>query len=223
VMEAMLRKRGLAADLAEDGGEALIMLAPAHLAVFMDCQMPNIDGYEATARIRTSQSGGVRIPIIAMTAHALEGDRERCLRAGMDDYLSKPLRAQDLDAVLERWVHVAATDGTAEAGPLIDEARVRGFNVDYRSIADELWTVFYAATPPLIGELRDAVERGDDDESRRLAHKLKGSSETVGATRMATLSNTLEQGGPDGLAVVEELETAYDRTRDELLRLAALA
>jgi two-component system, sensor histidine kinase and response regulator len=223
VMEAMLRKRGLAADLAEDGGEALIMLAPAHLAVFMDCQMPNIDGYEATARIRTSQSGGVRIPIIAMTAHALEGDRERCLRAGMDDYLSKPLRAQDLDAVLERWVHVAATDGTAEAGPLIDEARVRGFNVDYRSMADELWTVFYAATPPLIGELRDAVERGDDDESRRLAHKLKGSSETVGATRMATLSNTLEQGGPDGLAVVEELETAYDRTRDELLRLAALA
>ena len=223
VMEAMLSQRGLAVDLAEDGGEALIMLAPAHLAVFMDCQMPNIDGYEATARIRAGQSGGVRVPIIAMTAHALEGDRERCLRAGMDDYLSKPLRSEDLDAVIERWIRVAATDGTAAAGPLIDEARVRSFNVDYRNMAEELWTVFYAATPPLIGELRDAVERGDADECRRLAHKLKGSSETVGATRMATLSNTLEQGGPDGLAVVEELETAYDRTRDELLRLAALA
>ena len=223
VMEAMLRERGLAVDLAEDGGEALIMLAPVHLAVFMDCQMPNIDGYEATARIRAGQSGGVRVPIIAMTAHALEGDRERCLRAGMDDYLSKPLRSQDLDAVIERWVRVAATDGTAEAGPLIDEARVRSFNVDYRSMAEELWTVFYEATPPLIGELRDAVERGDADECRRLAHKLKGSSETVGATRMATLSKALEQGDGDGLAVVEELETAYDRTRDELLRLAALA
>ena len=223
VMEAMLRERGLAVDLAEDGGEALIMLAPVHLAVFMDCQMPNIDGYEATARIRTGESGGVRVPIIAMTAHALEGDRERCLRAGMDDYLSKPLRSHDLDAVIERWVRVAATDGTPEAGPLIDEARVRSFNVDYRSMAEELWTVFYEATPPLIGELRDAVERGDADECRRLAHKLKGSSETVGATRMATLSRALEQGGPDGLAVVGELETAYARTRDELLRLATLA
>jgi two-component system sensor histidine kinase/response regulator len=223
VMEAMLRERGLAVDLAEDGGEALIMLAPVHLAVFMDCQMPNIDGYEATARIRAGQSGGVRVPIIAMTAHALEGDRERCLRAGMDDYLSKPLRSRDLDAVIERWVRVAVADATAEAGPLIDEARVRSFNVDYRSMAEELWTVFYEATPPLIGELRDAVERGDAGECRRLAHKLKGSSETIGATRMATLSRALEQGGPDNLAVVEELETAYDRTRDELLRLAALA
>jgi PAS domain S-box-containing protein len=223
VMEAMLGERGLAVDLAEDGGEALIMLAPAHLAVFMDCQMPNIDGYEATARIRAGESGRVRVPIIAMTAHALEGDRERCLLAGMDDYLSKPLRSPDLDAVLERWVRVAATDGTAEAGPLIDEARVRSFNVDYRCMADELWTVFYAATPPLIGELREAVERGDAEECRRLAHKLRGSSETVGATRMATLSSALEQGGPGGLAVVADLETAYDRTRDELLRLAALA
>jgi two-component system sensor histidine kinase/response regulator len=223
VMEAMLRKRGLTVDLAEDGGEALFMLAPAHLAVFMDCQMPNVDGYEATARIRAGESAGGRVPIVAMTAHALEGDRERCLRAGMDDYLSKPLRSQDLDAVLERWVHVAPANGAADAGPLVDEDRVRGFNVEYASMADELWTVFYEATPPLIGELRSAVERGDHDESRRLAHKLKGSSVTVGATRMATLSNTLEQGGPGAMAVVEELETAYDRTRDELLRLAALA
>ena len=163
-----------------------------------------------------------------MTAHALEGERERCLNAGMDDYLSKPLRAADLDAVLERWVHVAPTDVTTaaaadDAGPLVDEAHVRSFNVDYRSMADELWAVFYRVTPPLIGELRDAVERGDDDESRRLAHKLKGSSATVGATRMAALSSELEQGGPDDLAVVVALEAAYAGTRDELLRLAALA
>jgi len=222
VVEAMLRKRGLAVDLAEDGGEALILLAPAHLAVFMDCQMPNVDGYQATAAIRAAEGPGVHVPIIAMTARAMDGDRERCLRAGMDDYLSKPLRSEDLDAVLERWVRVTPTDDSADAGPLLDEARVRSFNVDYRSMADELWTVFYRVTPPLIGELRDAVERGDDVESRRLAHKLKGSSETVGATRMATLSNTLEEGGPDGLAVVGELESAYAGTRDELLRLAAL-
>ncbi|HEX5900233.1 MAG TPA: PAS domain S-box protein [Solirubrobacteraceae bacterium] len=227
VMEAMLGKRGLAADPAEDGGEAMILLAPAHLAVFMDCQMPNVDGYEATAAIRAAEPAGTHVPIIAMTAHALEGERERCLRAGMDDYLSKPLRAADLDAVLERWVHVtpndaADDDADDDAGPLVDEAHVRNFNVEYRSMADELWAVFYRVTPPLIGELREAVQRGDADESRRLAHKLKGSSATVGATRMAALSNELEQGGPNGLVVVAALESAYAGTRDELLRLAAL-
>jgi two-component system sensor histidine kinase/response regulator len=222
VIEAMLRQRGLTVDVAEDGSQALSMLAPAHLAVFMDCQMPDVDGYEATGRIRAAESGGVHVPIIAMTAHALEGDRERCLRAGMDDYLSKPLRSQDLDVVLERWVRVAATtDGRAEVEPLIDEARVRSLCADYPSMADELWKVFNRATPPLIGELRDALERGDDDQRRRLAHKLRGSSETVGATRMAALSGTLEQGGGDGVALVEELESAYARTRDELLRLAS--
>ena len=218
VMEAMLRERGLAVDLAEDGGEALIMLAPVHLAVFMDCQMPNIDGYEATARIRAGESGGVRVPIIAMTAHALEGDRERCLRAGMDDYLSKPLRSQDLDAVIERWVRVAATDGTAEAGPLIDEARVRSFNVDYRSMAEELWTVFYEATPPLIGELRDAVERGDADECRRLAHKLKGSSETVGRDAHG---DALEGAGAGRRRRPGRRRGARDRIRPHAGRAAA--
>ena len=93
VIETLLRQRGFDVDVVADGLEAVQRLDPErHDAVFMDCQMPNLDGYEATARIRAAEPPDRHIPIVAMTAHAIEGDRERCLRAGMDDYLSKPLR-----------------------------------------------------------------------------------------------------------------------------------
>ena len=111
VIETMLRRRGFAVDIADDGLEAVERLDPArHDAVFMDCQMPNLDGYEATARIRADEPPDRHVPIVAMTAHAFAGDRERCLRAGMDDYLSKPLRAEDLDPVLERWLGARPSD-----------------------------------------------------------------------------------------------------------------
>jgi two-component system, sensor histidine kinase and response regulator len=72
--------------------------------VFMDCQMPVLDGYEATERIRAAEEPGAHVPVIAMTAHAMAGDRERCLAAGMDDYMAKPVRPEELDAVIERWL-----------------------------------------------------------------------------------------------------------------------
>ena len=142
-----------------------------------------------------------RVPIIAMTAHALEGERERCLRCRHGRLsLQAPARRGPRRGAgalgprrADRRHHRRRRD---DAGPLVDEAHVRSFNVDYRSMADELWAVFYRVTPPLIGELRDAVERGDDDESRRLAHKLKGSSATVGATRMAALSTSSSREAP---------------------------
>jgi PAS domain S-box-containing protein len=105
VITGMLAKRGYEADVVADGAAAVAGLRSGeHAAVFMDCQMPVLDGYEATERIRAGEAPGARVPVIAMTAHAMDGDRERCLAAGMDDYMAKPVRAEDLDAVIERWL-----------------------------------------------------------------------------------------------------------------------
>jgi len=106
VAQVMLQSMGISMALANNGREALLWLEEESFAlVFMDCQMPDMDGFTATARIREQErSLGTRLPIIAMTAHALEGDRERCLSAGMDDYLSKPLTRQSLHSMLCRWL-----------------------------------------------------------------------------------------------------------------------
>ena len=169
--------------------------------VFMDCQMPEMDGYAATMAIRSREKGTERLPIVAMTAHAMKGDRERCLAAGMDDYLSKPLRPEALDAALERWLGAppaasTAADAAADDDPfdaLVDEARMRVFRVDYPEIIDQLIELFVESTPPLLEELREAAERGDGEDVRRTAHKLKGSCQNIGAGFMAKLAHDLEQ------------------------------
>ena len=131
VLEAMLHKRGFAVETAANGREALSLLTMGTYAlIFMDCQMPELDGYAATAAIRARETGTSRLPIVAMTAHAMKGDRERCLAAGMDDYLSKPLRQDELDAALERWLGTPpaqpdAPESAAAADPF-DGARGRG-------------------------------------------------------------------------------------------------
>jgi len=101
----MLERLGVQADVAGDGVAALHCLSQREYdLVLMDCQMPELDGFEATSRIRAGEGPGQRTPIIAMTASAMRGDRERCLAAGMDDYVAKPVRIDDLRAVLARWL-----------------------------------------------------------------------------------------------------------------------
>jgi CheY-like chemotaxis protein len=101
----MVERLGYTGDVATTGAEAVNMLSKGHYdAVLMDCQMPEMDGYEASRRIRHDERGGRRVPIIAMTADAQSGERERCLAAGMDDYVSKPVKLHVVAAVLERWL-----------------------------------------------------------------------------------------------------------------------
>jgi CheY-like chemotaxis protein len=103
-IRALLRC-GCRAHAVKDGYEALeALLAQRYDAILMDCQMPEMDGYQTTGELRRREVGGRRTPVIAMTAHAMKGDLEKCLAAGMDDYVSKPLRHQALVEVLERWI-----------------------------------------------------------------------------------------------------------------------
>jgi len=109
VSQQILRKLGLSVTIAGDGAEALARTAAQRFdLIFMDCQMPDMDGFEATARIRQREGGTARIPIIALTAHALQGDRERCIAAGMDDYLTKPFTHVQLTQVLTTWLGTPA-------------------------------------------------------------------------------------------------------------------
>jgi CheY-like chemotaxis protein len=113
VARALLAQHGVQTHVACDGLEAVQMASEhGYAAVLMDCEMPALDGYAATARIRAAERDG-HVPIIAMTAHAMPGDRERCLAAGMDDYLCKPVQADELAAVIERWISPCAHENEA--------------------------------------------------------------------------------------------------------------
>jgi CheY-like chemotaxis protein len=105
---AVLGKLGYQAELAANGAEAVTAVAArTYDLILMDCQMPVMDGFEATRRIREAQAGTRRVPILAMTANAMQGDRERCLQAGMDDYIPKPVTLDALRIALSRWLPVA--------------------------------------------------------------------------------------------------------------------
>jgi signal transduction histidine kinase/CheY-like chemotaxis protein/HAMP domain-containing protein len=223
VIEAMLAKRGFKVECAANGREALSMLAVGPYAlVFMDCQMPEMDGYAATMAIRSREKGDERLTIVAMTAHAMKGDRERCLAAGMDDYLPKPLRPSELDAALERWLGAPApepAESAAKEDPfdaLVDEARMRIFRTDYPEIVDQLIELFVESTPPLLEELREAAERGDSEDIRRTAHKLKGSCQNIGAGFMARLARDLERVGAATPTQLATLDMVFADTRDAL-------
>jgi two-component system, sensor histidine kinase and response regulator len=222
VVQGMLDKRGYTCDIVANGHEALTQLARGvHAAVLMDVQMPELDGIETTARIRANEPDDTHLPIIAMTASAMEGDRERFLAAGMDDYITKPLRPDRLDAVLERWVGGAPARSAEAAGNgarngLIDVGRIQRFRDDYPEIAERLVALFADTTPPLLEQLSNAVHTGDDDGVRRLAHKLKGSCQNLGATRMGALCRQLEEPGARAATLTDELSAVYPATLAEI-------
>ena len=225
VIKGMLAQRGVEADVVTDGAEAVARLTPGeHVAILMDCQMPVLDGYEATAQIRASEGGGARVPIIAMTAQALDGDRERCLQAGMDDYLAKPIDAAQLDAILQRWLGLSTPPppqlgaATADNGPAVDARRLRDLQADYPELVTPLLAVFEDSTPPLLHDLRLAAEREDSDAILLLAHKLRGSCQQIGVTEMARLCRELEEAPADARPVVAQLADIYAPTLEALRR-----
>ena len=202
----MLEKRGHRPDLARDGRQALEMLAAKpYDAALMDCQMPELDGYEAAAEIRRREDGGPRIPIIAMTAHAMAGDREKCLAAGMDDYMSKPIRSDALHEMLLHWVKNVPETASAPPSdsaeereahvPLVDEAIVEDLQAAGAEALAAILELFVRDSALLVSAIHDRVSAGDATGVAEKAHLLKGGSASVGAARMAAVAGRIETLG----------------------------
>jgi PAS domain S-box-containing protein len=220
----MLERLGYRAEVASNGLEALAALErQAYDVVLMDVQMPELDGLDASRRICERWPAESRPRIIAMTANALPEDREACFAAGMNDYVAKPIRGDELAAALKRARPLARGDGDPGEGEVnLDAAALRNLrDLGGAEFLAEVVDVFLAEAPALIASLRGSLERQDVEELRRAAHTLKSNGSTLGAAAFAELCRTVEQhakeGRLDGLAqLVDRIEREY-RTLQEAL------
>ncbi len=244
VARRQLQKLGYPVDVVANGLEVLEALERIHYdVVLMDCHMPEMDGYEATRRIRSRLNGdkpahnghrnGNRSPeasqavrIIAMTANAMQSDREKCLEAGMDDYISKPVQIQELQAALERWTPAGkASVETAPAVPVLNSQALAGLR-DLREPGEadpvqECIDLFLEHTEQSLVELRQHFEAKDCAGLRHVAHSLKGSCGNLGAERMAALCRELEQSGKTGVVngvdkLIRGVESEFAEVRQAL-------
>jgi len=207
-----LRHLGYEAEVVGSGAEAIDAIRRrSYDLILLDCQMPDIDGYDVARSIRMMGSETRRIPIVAMTAHVMEGEREKCLAAGMDDYLAKPVSTQRLSTVLVRWL------GTREE--VVDSEKIAGLQQLARanpSFMRDITGLFREDALVRIHELRDSAARADAETLARAAHSLKSSSGNIGAARMYSLCATIESSARErnleGVAeMVEQLAAELDR------------
>jgi CheY-like chemotaxis protein len=222
VAVGVLEKHGHSVAVAADGVEALAAMDRETFdVVLMDVQMPTMGGFEATAEIRRrEQATGAHVRIVAMTAHAMAGDRERCLAAGMDDYVSKPVDPLVLFAAVEG----RAASTTSPAGPPVDRlAAAKRLGGD-ANLLSQVIGLFLEDCPARLAALRSAVSRGDAKAIQFVAHALKGSAGTLSANALCEAAAGLEEIAAEGrmgeaaaAACVLELETekviAYLRDR----------
>ena len=230
---SQLEKLGYQADVVVDGRAALAALAANDYAiVLMDCQMPLMDGYETTVEIRQREAGSEKhTVIIAMTAHALAGEREKCLAIGMDDYLSKPVKVHELAAILERWDgQPSEPEQRQQSAPLVlDEILDLSVLDSLRDLQQEggpdlvaeLLDLYVSDTRERLAELRAALNQQDLTVAQRAVHSVKGSSTNLGFHNMAALSSTLEShlSSPNlkGTAQTQaQLEAEFDRVQQTL-------
>jgi CheY-like chemotaxis protein/HPt (histidine-containing phosphotransfer) domain-containing protein len=239
VAAAQLRRLGCDVDVAASGLEAVEAVARRHYdVVFMDCQMPGVDGFDATREIRRREGRGPHVPIVAMTANGLRGDRERCLAAGMTDYLAKPVGTESLRRIIERYGS-ASQGGVAAEGPsimprreatVVDPdtlSRLKALEADgLQGFLAGLARDFDEGFAERLGEMEAAVRSGDSAALRRAAHNLKGSSGILGARGMAELCRRLEDLAEEGrMAGAEGWLARLEREHEavmSVLRAAAI-
>ena len=241
----ILKKLGYRADAVANGLEAvdLLQTIPYDL-VLMDCQMPELDGYAATRAIRDGVPGilNPRVPIIAMTAHAMKGDRERCLAAGMNDYLSKPVQPQKLAVVLEHWLRKSAStqqgspDATATAqtvpaqdvpdqdappsAPLVfDQVGFLNRLLGDREVAQDVLAFSLGNITRQIEELKSNLATDNVTEAERIAHSIKGAAANVGGEALRAVAFEMELSGkacdlPAMIARLPELIRQFERLKE---------
>jgi len=230
----MLTSLGYTVDVADDGCQAVDMAARGgYDVVLMDCQMPRMDGFGATQQIRAS-GPAAGVPIIALTASALETDRERCRAAGMDDFLSKPLRPDALAATLTRWARSGARNAVP-AQAAVSQLRADEEVLDPYLMAQlvqlgsqffsDLVATFTRTAAARIDGLEAAVLAGHVEEVTRITHSLKGSSGTLAAQRLSRLAGEVEQTAMDGrpvpAALLSDIRREYGRAVEALTAAAA--
>jgi CheY-like chemotaxis protein/HPt (histidine-containing phosphotransfer) domain-containing protein len=237
VAVCQLEQLGYRADVVANGLEAVDAVSRIRYAlVLMDCQMPEMDGIEATAMIRKreGEQASRRLPIIAMTANAMQGDREKCLDAGMDDYLAKPVKLEHLEAMLARWIPGQSIPNE-QTEPLSSDTREPGHEcVDSAVLADlrqldsscgllsTLITHFLEDVPTRLATLQDAFQQGDAGALARVAHELNGASGNLGVRKMRQLCIELQALGKakdlgKAGALLAQLVSEFELVRQRLM------
>ncbi len=245
VTMGMLRKLGFQVDLVADGRQAVeAVFASPYDLIFMDCQMPELDGYKATAEIRRfEQECGVEkpVPIIALTANALQGDKDKCMAAGMNDYLSKPFNQDQIVEVLDRWL--LKNGSTVEATLLLDQSTaVQRPSADGGAIAEkspidqksldnirslqmegapdilaQIIQIYLGDTPKLLKKIEEGIARGDAAAVQTAAHSLKSSSANLGALQLSTLCKAMENCGRE--AALDEAPQLLKQIKAQAIRV----
>ncbi|MGH1438788.1 MAG: response regulator [Cellvibrionaceae bacterium] len=226
---------GLTADVANHGLEALEKLnqkyeqGHAYDLILMDCQMPEMDGYEATRAIRAGKTFDSNIPIIAMTANAMKGDKEKCLSVGMDDYISKPIDPQKLSTAIKHWAAISLGSNTSiqhedlnsmstDDNEVWNREEFMNRIMNNTTIAQKLFDLFKTDTPKTIEQLAVAVQAQQAHEAGLLAHKLKGSVSNLGGIELASLAQKIELAGKsEDMSEVESLWPDVQPQYDKLL------
>ncbi len=224
VVQGLVERMGGQTDFASNGAEALQLLARKHYdAVLMDCQMPVMDGYTAARQIRAGAVPGLnpRIPVIALTAYAMPRDRQKCLEAGMDDYVTKPVRAEQLQQAIERCGLAVAPGTSVTSAPAVSDDVLQAAQIEmlrelpgrkHPTLLQELIELFFEETPATLVTLRGMSDRREQSATAKLAHRLAGSSADLGGGRMRQAALAVEvAAGLDEWAVMPDKLAALDR------------
>lgn len=228
VAQGMLKKLGYYADTVANGKEALkaLEIAPYDI-VLMDIQMPEMDGLEATKLIRDGEATipNREIPIIAMTAHAMKGDKERFMKAGMDDYISKPISLQSLVQLLDKWSVKANTNNCTISTspemkipsdvPIFDRQGLMERIMEDIGLAHHLTSIYLEDTPKQIKALKESINNGRTNDISHYAHKIKGSSANIGGMALSCVASEMEEAAKSGklrevAIIMEKLEKEFE-------------